>query len=145
MKTKVFFISGLIGMFILLTSFVVSRTSSVEAVNASKVELNFEDGTTAMGIPITTFLDDKGRLCATVDATGKTLRWKKMLKLQDDWAVSCHCNSCGCGFSSRLAMGGGCCVTCICCGAQLDKLFCQPSACAVCCCRAYIIDDQPAP
>ena len=135
MKKSVLFIVGLIGMVILLTTFVITKTSEAKAINAGLVELTFNDGTTAMAVPITPYLDGRGRACAINQATGEVIHWR--LYKRQEIAYSCHCTSCGTGFSTRTS--SLCCVTCLGCGIALDAGFCQPSACAGCCCNAFLI------
>ena len=135
MKKSVLFIVGLIGL-LLITVIAVTKTSEAKAIRAEMVELTFEDGTTAMGIPITTYLDGKSRLCAINKITGEKYSWRFYKRQQV--AYSCYCNSCGIGFSTQQS--GLCCVTCPGCGTTLDNGKCIPPAhCDNCCCNVFFI------
>jgi hypothetical protein len=138
MKKSVFFIVGLIGL-LLITVIAVTKTSEAKAISAEMVELTFEDGTTAMGVPLTPYLDAKDRTCFTNKITGKNINWRETRKLYKEQKIAydCYCTSCGIGFSTQQS--GVCCVTCPGCGMKLDKFWCQVSACNGCCCGVFFI------
>ena len=140
MKKKLFFASAMIAMIVLLSSFIGMKASKEKAaadaaIEASMVEVTFEDGTIAMGYPVTPYLDKKGRTCATINATGEKVSWRVYTKQQV--AYSCHCHNCGCGFSTR--QHSMFCVTCICCGISISYGYCDNCCAQGCCCGVIFI------